>query len=182
MTFVTATSDRKIPDLIQALKPLNKTLIHFSGALTDPDAIAVHPLMTFPEQIYDLSDYVQIPFSLDRDDLQLKDLFPNFENPSFVVPPKQRLLYHALCASGGNLSQLLWAEVEKIWSTKLGLPADLLRPYQRRCLENLIQNGASSITGALVRGDQQTVKNHYDVLQGTPLKKIYETFEQELFQ
>lgn len=58
-------------------------------------AESAHPLMTFPDNLYDLDVYEKIPFITERNRKSFKELFPKLNNPSFEIDPEDKILYHA---------------------------------------------------------------------------------------
>ncbi len=71
-------NDRSIENFIaEYLQNTSATLIHFSGSLLTEKAYGTHPLMTFNENLYELEEYTTIPFIIDHNAPDFKELFPS---------------------------------------------------------------------------------------------------------
>jgi predicted short-subunit dehydrogenase-like oxidoreductase (DUF2520 family) len=154
----------------------SQRFVHFSGALNSELAEGVHPLMTFGPDLYELNDYLKIPFVCEEGGTEFKDLFPKLSNPHYTLPKEKKALYHALCVMGGNFTTLLWQKLFADFEGKLGLPHEAAIPYLERITLNLKNNPQSAATGPLARGDQETIRKNLDSLSGDRFRKIYETF------
>ena len=152
--------------------PAEKT-IHFSGALSTPRAIRLHPLMTFATTPYALADYVKIPFVGERGAPPLRALIPELGNPYFAIEKDSEDLYHALCVLGGNGTVVLWQQVFKMFEERLGLPAEVLKPYLVRVCQNLAAAPHKALTGPWVRGDLATISKNQNALKSTPYLNLY---------
>jgi len=156
-----------------------KLCIHFSGAMSFPNIIGTHPLMSFSDELYDLETYRSIPFILEKERREgFVELFPQLKNPHFEISLEKKVLYHALCVLSGNFTIMLWEKTIADFATKLQLPRAALLPYMARIFENL-KNASTEktvLTGPLVRGDQATVEKHLEILSGDPYCGVYEAF------
>ncbi len=177
-------SDRAIPEFLATYTFLSeKILIHCSGAHSYSGLAGVHPLMTFGEELYDLTAYEAIPMICEKNsnaDFLFPQLFPQLKNPVHYISAEQKALYHAYCVCAGNFSQLLWQMSTQGMHTQLGLPSEVLHPYLQQNLENFFKQGSASLTGPLVRGDTNTVAANLAALENQPLESIYRQFS-ELF-
>lgn len=172
-----AVSDQSIQTLSKHL-PKNKTLVHFSGALTVPDAVAAHPLMTFADTLESLNWYQQIPFAVEESHT-LAELLPGLRNPWFNVKNTERAKYHALIAMTGNFSYLLWRACAHELEKSSGLSHHELKPFLQQVLDNFDRDPENSLTGPLARNDWATVDRHLHALHDEPiLKKLYLDFIQ----
>lgn len=170
-------SDSALAEFFEThLAGLNKTVIHFSGALHIRGMIAAHPLMTFSTQLYTLDFYKKIPFVLSEPQLLLSDLDPHLSNPSFFLSPEQKPLYHALCVLGGNLPHLLWQKMRN-GMLELGLPDHVIDLYLEKNLENFKASPQTSLTGPLARKDFKTIEKNLNALGTTdPYQHVYQSF------
>ena len=179
-----AINDDQIEPFVKGHPQLkNSICIHFSGArsqsiIQNVPVFAAHPLMTFAEPLYSLEKYEQVPFITEEDAPSFSELFPEFINPSQSLPQHQKTLYHCLCVSSGNFTNLLWNYISTLFEKDLHLPKELLWPYLRQTCENIEHHGESSLTGPMVRNDQQTIQRHLEALQGDPLENLYYDFVQ----
>jgi predicted short-subunit dehydrogenase-like oxidoreductase (DUF2520 family) len=184
-----AISDRAIRDFAKEhhVHLMNRVVVHFAGSLGGwPGVFAAHPLTTFNGSgAHTYAWFSKIPFILDLDGPELTVLLPGFENPSYRLEPSQRAYYHALCATAGNFSVLLWEAVANRFERDLALPSEALAVFRRQIFQNLDEsNGASVLTGPLLRGDIATIEAHRSSLLARfeiPLLKIYDAFS-DLFR
>lgn len=148
--------------------------VHFSGSVHTPLADRLHPLFSFAAQEYTLEDYRRIPFIGELGGVDLADIFPEFENPFFQIPKDQFALYHALCVLSGNGMTALWSFVIEKFETELGLPADLLKPFAEKTLENIFRDSKTALTGPWSRGDINTINKNILSIQDPKFKNVYE--------
>jgi predicted short-subunit dehydrogenase-like oxidoreductase (DUF2520 family) len=153
-----------------------RPLVHFSGSRVVEGVNGCHPLMTFGPELYDLETYRSMAFITERGAAGFETLFPGFTNPSWDIDPSLKPLYHALCVLGGNLSTLLWSKVAADFESRLGLPAEALRPYLEQSLNNAARYGEGALTGPLQRRDLGTVRKNLDALEGDPYAEVYRAF------
>jgi predicted short-subunit dehydrogenase-like oxidoreductase (DUF2520 family) len=77
------------------------------------------------------------------------------------VPEERRALYHAGLAHGANhLVTLVAQAMELLSASGADHPADTLRPLLQAALDNALEQGDSALTGPIVRGDVETVRDH----------------------
>lgn len=173
-----AVSDRAIEEVAVSLRDIfpNALFVHFSGTIVSPLAESAHPLMTFSSTLYDLKTYEQIPFVTENGRSSFQELFPELINPATSLDPKQKALYHALCVTGGNFTQILWAEVLKSAQTQLGIPTEFFRLFAETSLKNAFDQGEKALTGPLVRGDHITISRHQIALREHPVADLYQAF------
>lgn len=153
----------------------DKTLIHFSGSLVIDKAYGCHPLMTFGQDLYDLSTYQSIPFICDEH-VKFKTLFPKLNNKALKLPHNQKAFYHAMCVIAGNFTQTLMRATSEQLEENCDLPTDILFPYLLQNTKNFINNPRHSATGPMHRGDFTTVQKNLQVLQGNDLEEVYKSF------
>lgn len=152
------------------------TLVHFSGTVSIKNVLGCHPLMTFSEQLYDLSVYESIPFICDND-IVFNKIFPQLiKNRWFNIDATQKAFYHAMCVMAGNFSQTLMRATANELSHTMELPNDILFPYLLQNTKNFITNPDNSATGPIQRGDFTTVKKHLHTLRYHPLGQVYQSF------
>ena len=176
-----AISDSAIsPFFEQHLIHYNGNVIHFSGALHDSRMKCAHPLMTFPNELMPDSTYQQIYFALTGAST-LSEVLPGFTNSSFVLPEKEKPLYHALCVVAGNFPQLLWNEIDQKRNA-LKIPETAFNVYLQQSLNNFMKLKSSALTGPLVRNDLETIAKNTKALANTKLQSIYTAFVKEFSQ
>lgn len=166
--------------------------VHFSGSLVldsenEADEVwSAHPLCTFSGEPYDLATYETIPFVVEREGPSFAELLPGLDNPSAAIPGRDKALYHALCVSAGNFTQLLWQQLFTAFEHRLCLAPELALPYLRQTALNLEQAGRGGqaggdgvLTGPLARRDGRTIERNLAALDEARLPglvKIYRAF------
>lgn len=153
--------------------PVDKC-VHFSGSVHTPLATRLHPLFTFADHEYTLDEYRKIPFIGELGGADLSVVFPEFENPYFEIPKDQFALYHALCVLSGNGMTALWSYVIEKFENELGLPADLLKPFADKTMENIFRDSKTALTGPWSRGDINTVQKNILSIDDPKFKNVYE--------
>lgn len=177
-------SDSQIDSFAQQMNLLNSVheLYHFSGALEIPGLIAIHPLMTFGPELYELSTYQKIPLIFTNPKAQVN--FLNSEakrlpNPRWLINPQDKAHYHALCVCSGNLLQWLTLETQKQFRN-LGLPENIAAPLALQSLQNIFQNGSEALTGPVQRKDATTVQLNLQALtDSSALQNAYQLFVEQ---
>jgi len=154
----------------------NRPTVHFSGSLTLEGAHGFHPLMTFGPESYDLESYRTVPFVIEEGGLRFYEVFPALRNPSWLIDPELKPLYHALCVLAGNFTTMLWAKAFDGFEQRLGLPREVLEPYLDRTRLNIAASGRDALTGSLARGDRWTVERDLRALEGDSYHEVYRAF------
>lgn len=150
-----------------------KNLFHFSGSLHLSDIPSLHPLMTFSGPTYSLERYKSIPFIHEKGQHSLNAIIPQLNNPCFAIDPLQKSLYHSLLVLSGNGGVILWQKAMEDFASKLNLPPELLHPYMRASLDNLINHPKLALTGPLVRDDKKTIERNLDALENDNFHEVY---------
>lgn len=167
--------DDAIEPFLSSVDLSGKALIHASGSLRTPFATSMHPLYTFGPDLYAPEVYPRIPFVCDDDGPEFAALFPDLENPSWRIAPRDRPRYHAACVLGGNFTTLLWTHAMEIFRD-VGLPPEVALPYLERTCANVAEHGGAALTGPLARGDRRTILENLAALQGDPWAAVYRSF------
>lgn len=170
-----AISDSAIENFyLKHLAGLDKTVVHFSGALNISDVIAAHPLMTFGPELYERDTYFRVHFVL-TGAATLHEALPGLPNQFSALAPEHKALYHALCVMGGNFPVILW---QKMFSEfeKIGITREAARVYLEAVLNNTLKNPATALTGPLARQDKPTVIKNIEALENDPFQNVYFTF------
>ena len=176
-TVLLLLPDAAIVPFIEAWPALReKQLVHFSGSLVTPTAEAVHPLMTFGLDLYDLTDYRAIPFILDTGGTPFAELLPGLPNPAFSIRAADRPYYHALCVMAGNFSTLLWMKLFDELQRRFDIPPSAAHPFLGRVTANLMADAGRALTGPLPRGDTDTIASNLKTLDGDPFQAVYTAF------
>jgi hypothetical protein len=174
-----AISDSSLVEFYESnLAKCGLATVHFSGALHDTRMMSAHPLMSFPDKLFEDSFYQEIHFVISNCE-SLQQALPGFENNFSSVSIEHKALYHALCVIAGNFPQLLWNEVFKE-AHKLKIPEHAFEIYIKKITENFIDLKSGALTGPLVRKDKVTIqKNIQSLAESLKLQNIYRTFAKE---
>jgi 2-dehydropantoate 2-reductase len=154
----------------------NKTTIHFSGSQNILGMYTAHPLMTFGPELYAREVYLNMPFITVKGEPTLRELFPEFLNPSAQIAPEKKALYHAYCVMSGNFTTLLWQNIMTDIKHDIGLDPKLLEPYLQQITANILQNKTQALTGPIARGDTSTLIRNLNALTGKAYQNIYYAF------
>jgi 2-dehydropantoate 2-reductase len=155
-------------------KAVKAQWIHFSGAQNIAGMIAVHPLMSFGPDLYNLEIYRKIHFAVTGQN-SLRSIFPELENPFTLIPADKKALYHSLCVLGGNLPLLLWEKMNSGLS-ELGFPEKAADLYLERVFSNYLALRKNALTGPLKRKDLGTIQKNISALQGDSYQDVYRAF------
>ena len=170
-------SDQAIEAFIfQYLQNTQAKLIHCSGSLVSQHAYGAHPLMTFNQTLYDLKHYSALPFIVDQEAPDFKDLLPGLPNKFFKIPAALKPKYHALCVLSGNFSCLLWTKLFSSFEKEFNFPAEIAFPYLLQQTQNLITDYKNSLTGPLVRNDVETLTRNINALSNDEFQTIFKSF------
>jgi predicted short-subunit dehydrogenase-like oxidoreductase (DUF2520 family) len=126
--------------------------------------VALHPAMTFTGTEIDLPRLAGCVFGITVGDAErplAEQLVSELDGRAIWVPEDKRALYHAGLAHGANhLVTLVAQAMELLSATGAEHPADTLRPLLQAALDNALEHGDSALTGPIVRGDVETVRDH----------------------
>lgn len=168
-----AVNDDQILDVYQKLQNVfndqEKAQIqcfHFSGALSFPKIIGIHPLMTFSKKLYADEFYASISLFCDDEAMAAK-----FPDRMTYLNPKDKVIYHSLCVMLGNFPQLLIQTIANRLPSKFKLSD--FSPLILKSITNVLEQGKDGLTGPIVRKDVETIKKHQQVLAGTELGELY---------
>ena len=153
-----------------------KIVVHFSGAKSLKNFYSAHPLMSFTDELMPVDFYNSIPFIIEKGGPSLADLLPGLPNSSHAIPKNQKSLYHALCVSSGNFTNILWSSILERAEKELGLDRSLFFPYLNKIVRDIQSESLRRLTGPFVRGDMNTIKSNLKSLDGSPLQELYQSF------
>lgn len=129
-----------------------------------------YPLQSFS---YDrVPVWSKIPFCVDassaEDLLLLKKTAKQIGNLVYQVDDTQRAALHVAAVFANNFTNHCFAIAEKLLEEK-ELPFELLHPLMEETLAKALQNAPVLMqTGPAVRGDQETIQRHLNLLSGHP--------------
>ena len=126
--------------------------------------VALHPAMTFTGTDIDLPRLAGCVYGVTVGDAErglAERLVADLGGRAVWVPEERRALYHAGLAHGANhLVTLVTQAMELLSASGADQPADTLRPLLQAALDNALEQGDSALTGPIVRGDVETVRDH----------------------
>jgi predicted short-subunit dehydrogenase-like oxidoreductase (DUF2520 family) len=193
--LLVAVSDAALDEVAAELarRPQARVVLHTSGS-RDASALAplreggsavgsLHPLKAFPEPLPDPAEARGVFFAVDGDtparELAVR-LAGAWGGVAAEVAPESRALYHfaATLAAGGVVTLL--AAASEI-AGRLGLPEEVTRGYLELCRGALnaaartLDAGhplAEAITGPAARGDEETLKRHFEALRNLDPERL----------
>lgn len=134
-------------------------------------AESAYPLMTFPDNLYDLDVYEKIPFITEHNRKSFKELFPKLNNPSFEIDPEDKMLYHAYFVMSGNFTTIFWNEFFHFLESRK-IPRTAAIEYLKMISHNLLYLD-KPLTGSLERNDLKVIEKHLTSLSGNSMQKVY---------
>jgi predicted short-subunit dehydrogenase-like oxidoreductase (DUF2520 family) len=156
-----------------AIRP-GQFLVHTSGrhglaVLADATAVgarpmAIHPAMTFTGTAVDFDRLAGCAFGVTTgpdERVAAQSLVADLGGYAMWIAEEHRTLYHAGLAHGANHLVTLASEaMEMLTAAGVEDPAATLRPLLSAALENALNLGDFALTGPIVRGDANTVRDH----------------------
>lgn len=156
----------------------NKTVIHFSGALSVDGLFSYHPLFSFPKSQLSPAAMQAIAIARQEGAPPFAEIVPGALNPEFVVADADRAYYHALAVLSGNFASFLWNETAKGFSERLAIaPETVLASYFAGLVDRFRESPFDSLTGPVARRDRTTVEANLAALENDPkLTGLYRAF------
>ncbi|MBA2773700.1 MAG: DUF2520 domain-containing protein [Nocardioidaceae bacterium] len=126
--------------------------------------VALHPAMTFTGTDVDLDRLTGCVYGVSADVTErplAEALVSDLRGTIVWVAEEHRALYHAALAHGANhLVTLVSQAMEMLRQAGSADPAATLRPLLGAALDNALAYGDAALTGPIVRGDVETVREH----------------------
>lgn len=126
--------------------------------------VAMHPAMTFTGTAVDLGRLPGCVFGLttgEADRAYAEALIGDLAGVPMHVAEEKRTTYHAGMAHGANhLVTLVAQAMDLLAASGAEDPAATLRPLLTAALDNALVHGDAALTGPIVRGDVNTVRDH----------------------
>jgi len=176
-----AVSDDQITAVAEGLNR-EVPVVHTSGSVTlevfdgFKEAGILYPLQTFSvDRVIDIS---KIPFLVEATSPQFMERLKEFtasrlSSNMYEVDSDKRSRIHVAAVFAANFANHLWSISEDILK-KEGIELDLFEPLIIESIQKAMVEGCTpSQTGPAVRGDDNTITQHLETLEGTD-KKIYE--------
>lgn len=184
-----AVPDDALADVAQELAPRvrqGQYVLHTSGrhglAVLAPvvaagaRAIAFHPAMTFTGTEVDFDRACAFGLTaLPADRAVAEALVTELGGTAEWIDEADRTRYHAALSHGANhLNTLVAQAVDVLRAAGVDDPSAVLRPLLTAALDNTLAYGDAALTGAVARGDVNTVQAHTETLAGQP--EILDTY------
>lgn len=185
---IIAVPDGSIPDVVRMLEGAKRKLtghviLHTSGALTSDELLPLkkcgatigsfHPLQTFPKS-RKRTEFVGNWFAVEGDPKAVKTsarLAAMTGAKHFLVPKKDKTLYHIAAVFASNYQVTLFSVVEQLAQSIRMPKRDLwriFRPLITRTMENVFSSSpADALTGPIARGDYRTIMKHIAALEAS---------------
>lgn len=189
---IVAVKDDAITEVAEAFAPYaaHALVTHTSGG-TAGAVLArfyerygvFYPLQSFSREHTPV--WSKIPFCVDaahpEDVLMLKKIAKTIGNLVYRVTDDQRALLHVAAVFANNFANRCFAIAEKILDEK-DLPFELLHPLMEETLAKALQDSPERMqTGPAMRGDNDTVSRHIQLLQKHPeWQEIYRIFSEDI--
>lgn len=200
-TLFITVNDREIKnvwDCIDKKLVKNKIICHFSGSLssdvfTDSAELgayagSIHPIYAFSSKFSSYKLLDSAFFTLEGCEIFLqkaKSLLKNTKNRFYTVDKEKKPLYHTALAMSSNLLMgLLYTSTELLKDCGFSEQASyaLIAPLMLDNLKNALENGVEqALTGAIERGDADTVEKHL-CIPDAQAKKIYKALGIKVLQ
>lgn len=130
---------------------------------------AVHPVMTFTGTTVDLDRISGVCFGVTAPEMLrpvAETLVLEMGGEPVWIAEENRPLYHAALAQGANhLVTLVASSSDLLRRAGVENPQRMLGPLLSAALDNALRYGDSGLTGPVVRGDADTVREHLAALR-----------------
>jgi predicted short-subunit dehydrogenase-like oxidoreductase (DUF2520 family) len=188
--YIIAATDDAIPGIAAQLKTIDTVVLHTSGATpkdilasTSPNHGVLYPYQTLRKgDVVDVSSMCMFFDGSNEETTQLiEELAFEITSYAIQVNDEERLKYHLAAVFANNFSNHLFALSEKMLRN-FGLDFENLRPVILQTAQSaMIHSPAESQTGPAIRGDEQTMARHLELLNGDEhLKNIYSLLSQSI--
>jgi predicted short-subunit dehydrogenase-like oxidoreductase (DUF2520 family) len=182
--IIVAVPDQRLESVLSKIRCKSDTLIvHTAGTLgmdVFPEKFKskgiFYPLQTFSKGRK--PDFTGLPFFIEASDVKssavLKHLAESIGGKVYFCDTERRRMLHLSAVFACNFTNHMLAIGKEI-AFKAGLSFEVLEPLIKETISKAIEIGPGSAqTGPAVRGDQNTIEKHLDLLSFSPeLQKIY---------
>ncbi len=142
--------------------------------------ILMHPIQTFSDSKGNRESLNGIYFSVQfRGSKSFVDEFCDEFNCNYIIPDEKfnRYLYHLSCIFASNFIVIMMKIASELINES-GLSNQniehVLYPMMQKTVDNITKKGISqSLTGPVMRGDIEVIKNHLNAIKDEELKDIY---------
>lgn len=188
--YIVAVSDDQIVSVVSTLSDKESWVVHTSGA-TGIDVFekkkshygVMYPLQTFSKKRK--LDFREVPLLLEvaeADNLnELEKFASRLSNCVSYADSEARAIVHVAAVFACNFTNRLVAIAAELLKEK-GLDTDLLKPLVHETVEKLDEmDPIEAQTGPALRGDENTIKKHLELLANHPdWQKMYTFISREI--
>ena len=173
--------DRQIFEVANRFQGTQVYLIHCSGTQPLEKAgvfchAAFWPMQTFRNGNHSVWKNVPVFIETTHEILaeRLSKLVEAMDSKVVLCNGEQRMKMHLTAILANNFTNALIRAAEKT-ATSAGFTTDLIHPIIQQTVLNAVENGAQkSQTGPALRGDEETIHKHMELLENDPeLLKVY---------
>jgi len=190
--FIISVKDDVIANVAEKLVPYDKLRVHTSGS-TDigvlqklaTNAGVFYPLQTFSKTKE--VDFWKVPLCIEGSDEGVEkfllDLARTVSNNVYAVNSAQRRVLHLSAVFACNFPNLLYGVAQQLLAES-GMPFEMLRPLILETAEKVQNSSPAEVqTGPAVRGDENTMMAHLQMLNNEPaLQEIYTLLSQAIIK
>ena len=131
---------------------------------------AIHPAMTFTgDPAGEVARMAGARFAITGSSadaaVQARQIVALLGGVAVEIPEERRALYHAaLCHASNHLVTLIADAAQALERAGVAAPRALLAPLVQAALDNSLDRGFGALSGPLLRGDVQTIRDHVAAL------------------
>lgn len=180
--IIVAVPDQKLKGVLSKIRCKSNTIIvHTAGSIgmdVFPEKLkfkgVFYPLQTFSKERQ--PDFSTLPFFIETSDLKisaiLKNIAESIGGKVYFVDTEHRRLLHLSAVFACNFTNHMLTIGKEI-AFKAGFSFDVLEPLIKETISKAMEIGPETVqTGPAVRGDQNTIEKHLDLLSFSPEMQV----------
>lgn len=190
VVFVTVIDRKVLSAMDEISNEFNGTTVIMSATISMDNAmrhvknskniLLMHPIQTFSDDRGGREALNDIYFSVQyKGSKQFIDKFCDEFQCHYILADEgfNRYLYHAACIFASNFIVIIMKMASELISS-CGLSDDdidyVLYPMMEKTIRNIREKGiTSSLTGPVMRGDSDVIRNHLNAIEDDDIKEIY---------
>jgi predicted short-subunit dehydrogenase-like oxidoreductase (DUF2520 family) len=189
--YIVAVSDNAIPDILERITT-DRLMVHTSGSVgmdilqkASQNYGVIYPPQTFTAG--KLIPFRKIPLCIEASskiNLEiLRSFADSISDKVYEINSEQRRVVHLSAVFASNFSNYLISVSEELLREK-GIDFGILEPIIRQTARNTLKGDVFTLqTGPAVRGDQETIRQHLELLSSHPdYKEIYDLITRTIIQ
>lgn len=188
--YLISVTDNAVEELINNLSLKNKLVIHTSGSIPMKilNRISENYGVLYPLQTFSKSrkvDFKNVPLCIEannKDNLEkIRSLATGLSNHIYEVDSEQRNVLHLAAVFACNFPNFMYTIADKLLRDS-NIDFDILRPLIKETAEKIQDmKPAEAQTGPAVRGDENIMLAHLEMLKDYPAyKKLYQIISEEI--